>query len=391
MTARRRLLSVGHSYVVALNRRLADEMAQVGAGRWEVTAVAPRFMHGDLRPIPLEPLPGEAARLEPVGVYGSRRPHLMAYGRRLRGLFRGGWDLVHCWEEPYVLSGFQVAWWTPPAVPFVFWTAQNLSKRYPPPFSWFERYCLCRAIGWLACGQTTVDALAPRGYAAKPHRVMPLGVDLDVFRPDPAAGAAVRAALGWAAGPPVVGYLGRFVPEKGVSLLTQALDQVDRLWRALFVGGGPLEADLWAWAARHGDRVRVCTGVPHDQVPALLNAMDVLAAPSRTTPHWREQFGRMLVEAFACGVPVVGSDSGEIPHVIEDAGAIVPEADEAEWAAALAALLESPARRAELADRGLERARQFSWPVVARRHLEFFDELLDCKPDPSDRQGLGAS
>ena len=72
MTAPRRLLSVGHSYVVALNRRLADEMARVGAGRWEVAAVASRFMHGDLRPILLEPLPGEAARLEPVGVYGSR-------------------------------------------------------------------------------------------------------------------------------------------------------------------------------------------------------------------------------------------------------------------------------------------------------------------------------
>ena len=75
-------------------------------------------------------------------------------------------------------------------------------------------------------------------------------------------------------------------------------------------------------------------------------------------------------------MPVVGSDSGEIPFVVADAGLVVGEADEPGWAASLVGLLESPARRAELAARGRDRAlAEFSWPVVARRHLEFFDEL----------------
>ena len=385
MTIRRRLLTVGHSYVVGLNRRLADEMARAGSGRWEVTAVAPEFMHGELRPIPLEILPGEMARLESVPVYGSRRPHVMAYSQRLRGLLRGGWDLVHCWEEPYVLPGFQIALWTPQDVPFVFWTAQNLSKRYPFPFSWFERYCLRRATGWLACGQTTVDALASRGYAVKPHKIIPLGVDLGVFRPNQATGMALRTVLGWSVGPPVIGFLGRFIPEKGVKLLTRVLERMNTPWRALFVGGGPLEADLRAWAAQQGDRVRVCTNIHHDQVPAYLTAMDILVAPSLTTTQWREQLGRMLIEAFASGIPVVGSNSGEIPHVIEDAGVIVPEADETAWVATLTALLESPDRRADLAGRGLDRAQQFGWPVVALSHLEFFDKLLDREIFPSVR------
>jgi glycosyltransferase involved in cell wall biosynthesis len=378
MSAPRRLLTVGHSYVVALNRRLADEMARAGAGRWEVVAAAPAFMHGDLRPIPLEPLPGEACRLEPVRVYGSRFVHTMGYGRRLRSLVRQDWDLVHLWEEPYVFAGFQAAWWTPARTPLVFWTAQNLAKRYPPPFHWFERYVVDRCAGWLACGRAVVETLGPRGYAAKPHRIMPLGVDMEAFRPDPAAGASVRRELGWEEnGPPVVGYLGRFVPEKGLPMLTRTLDRLRTPWRALFVGGGPLEGDLRAWAARHPDRVRVVTNVPHGGVPAHLNAMDVLAAPSQTIPQWREQLGRMLIEAFSCGVAVAGSDSGEIPHVIADAGLVVPEADEDSWAGALGELLESPDRRAELAARGLERARaDFTWPVIARRHLAFFDEVL---------------
>ena len=138
-----------------------------------------------------------------------------------------------------------------------------------------------------------------------------------------------------------------------------------------------MEPVLRAWAKRHGDRVRIVTGVAHDAVPAYLNAMDVLAAPSQTTAKWREQFGRMLIEAFACGVPVLASDSGEIPGVVGDAGAIAGEQDEQGWRRKLGDLLDSPARRAELAARGIDRAHSlYAWPIVARRYLEFFDQLM---------------
>jgi glycosyltransferase involved in cell wall biosynthesis len=315
----------------------------------------------------------------------------MAYGRRTRDLIRGGdWDLIHCWEEPYVFAGYQIARWTPASTPFVFWTAQNLSKRYPPPFCWFEQYCVRRAAGWLACGQTTVNTQLRRGYGTKPHRVMPLGVDMDVFRPDRSAGEAVRRQLGWAAmGPPVVGFLGRFVAEKGVKFLTRVLDEVKVPWRALFVGGGPLEIEVRHWAEQYGDRVRVATRVPHALVPAYLNAMDVLAAPSQTIPRWAEQLGRMLIEAFAAGVAVVGSDSGEIPYVIAEAGRVAAESSVADWAAVIGQLLDSPAARAELAALGRGRAEaEFAWPTIAHRHLDFFDELTGC-PQPAPAVACG--
>jgi glycosyltransferase involved in cell wall biosynthesis len=160
-------------------------------------------------------------------------------------------------------------------------------------------------------------------------------------------------------------------------VLMSALDGVRSPWRLLLVGAGEMEAELSAWAGRYGDRVRLCTNVRHDQVPRYLNAMDVLCAPSQTTPSWREQFGRMLIEAFACGVPVIGSDSGEIPFVIGEAGVVVGEKDVAGWTSAIESLLNDPARRADLAARGLERAQQFAWPVIARQYLSFFDELLE--------------
>jgi len=358
-------------------------MAVVGKGEWDVTAVAPRFMAGDLRPIPCEANPAEACRTVRVPAYLTGRIHLMNYGPQLRTVLADSWDIVHAWEEPYILAGAQIAGWTPPSAALVFATFQNIAKRYPPPFGWMERYAMRRAAGWVAFGRMVEAVHWDRaGYAGKPHRVIPVGVDAEAFRPDATARAAIRARLGWCSdGPPVVGYLGRFVPEKGVRLLTATLGQLRPAWRALLVGGGPLERELREWAANHGDRVRVITGVPHNAVPSYLNAMDVLAAPSQTTPTWKEQLGRMLIEAMACGVSVVGSDSGEIPFVIGDAGLVLPEADGRAWVEGLAALIDSPTRRAEFGKAGLARAHEaFAWPVIARRHLDFFDELLDSPP-----------
>jgi glycosyltransferase involved in cell wall biosynthesis len=375
----RRLLTIAHSYAIALNRRLARELASCGQGDWELTVAAPSFFRGDLRPVRLERVPGENGRLVAVPAFLTGYVHVFFYGSKLRAMLRQPWDLVHCWEEPYVVSGLQVARWAHPEAPLVFATFQNLKKNYPPPFNWMERYCLRRAAGWVAFGETVAASLRERpGYRDRPVRVIPPGVDLDAFVPDAVAGRALRKSLGWDdGGPPVVGFLGRFVPEKGLGLLTGVLDRLDVPWRALFVGAGPLERPLRAWAARHPGRARVLTGVAHDQVPRHLAAMDVLCAPSQTTPQWREQFGRMLIEAFACGLAVVGSDSGEIPHVVGDAGLVVGEKDAAGWAGALAGLLADPGRRAELGRRGRERARQrFAWSVVARQHLDFFENLL---------------
>jgi glycosyltransferase involved in cell wall biosynthesis len=384
----RRLISIAHSYAVALNRRLVHEMARIGSGDWEVTAVAPSFFHGDLRPIPLERLPQELCRLEAMPAYLTNRIHWMLYGRRLGRILRQPWDVVHCWEEPYLLCGGQVAWWTPRRAALVYATFQNIPKQYPPPFQWIERYALARAAGWIAFGRTIDQALMQKAcYQTRARRTIPLGVDLERFYPDPSARRTIRNELGWAAsGSPVVGYLGRFVPEKGLDKLTQALDSIPAPWRALFIGGGPMEKALREWGRRHGSRVRIVTEVKHDQVPAYLNAMDVLCAPSQTTTNWREQLGRMLIEAFACGVPVVAGDSGEIPHVVEDAGVILGEKDVRQWAMALTDLLENPSRRTELAARGLKRARAtFAWPIIARRHLAFFGELLDgCRNGGKD-------
>jgi glycosyltransferase involved in cell wall biosynthesis len=364
---------------------LVHALRRVGGDAWHVEAAAPRYFHAsnDLRPYRLALTAQEQGIVHEVPACATRWVHLFQYGWRTLGrLLARGWDVIHAWEEPYILAGAQIAALAPRRSRYVFRTAQSLNKHYPPPFSWAERLCLARAAGWLCSGRLVAETLRRRpGYAARPHRIIPLGVDADAFRPDPERGRRLLQQWGWQdQRMPVIGFVGRLVPEKGLRLLMRILERVAAPWRLLIVGAGPLEPELRQWAERYSERVRLCTDVSHADVPAYYNALDLLVLPSQTTPRWREQFGRVLIEAMASGVPVVGSDSGEIPYVIADAGAVAPEADEAAWARTLEELLQSPQRRADLAARGRQRCHdRFTWDTVARQHLEFFETLLDAR------------
>ena len=283
------------------------------------------------------------------------------------------------WEEPYVVAGAQVAALMPPNVPLVFSTFQNIRKTYPLPFRRMERFVLGRSSGWISYGETVTATLRDRpGYTSLRTVTIPPGVDADLFRPNAEARAATLRRLDWPEeGPPIVGYLGRFVPEKGLDFILSVLDAQTLPWRALFVGTGPFEATLRRWGAKHGSRVAIVNDARHDDVPRVLNAMDVLVAPSETTASWREQFGRMIVEAFACGVPVLSSDSGELPFTVGDGGLVRKERDHAAWTATVGELLGSAERRRDLQRAGRDRATGvFAWPVVARQTLDFFSSIL---------------
>jgi glycosyltransferase involved in cell wall biosynthesis len=382
MSVVRRLLTIGHSYCVRRNRELAEAIGAAGRGEWEVTVLAPDAFPGDLGPIETRRDADERCSLLTVPVHAARWIHVMRYGRGLRDALRQSWDVVHCWEEPYIVSGAQVARACQPTPALVYASFQNIAKRYPPPFAAFERSSLRRATGWIAFGHTVEDVLIRRAeYAARPHAVIPFGVDTTRFSADITRGALTRGSLRWGDETPVIGCVGRFIDAKGIPMLLRALAELDRRgtsWRALFVGGGPLEGALRAFAGEHGDRVRVVTGIDHDRIPGYLNAMDLLCAPSQTTGRWREQFGRMIIEALACGVPVVGSDSGEISHVIGDGGVVFGERDETGLVRALETLLTDAGARTRLGTCGRRRAEsEFAWPVIGGQHLAFFNRLLE--------------
>jgi glycosyltransferase involved in cell wall biosynthesis len=375
-----KLLAIGHSYVLGVNRAILRALADEHA--FNVTVGAPQHYAGDLRPLRCEPEPDSSAlRVVPLRMRASGFPHVSWYspGALRRLLEEDDYAVVSIWEEPFVLSGFQVAMAARrhSLARLCFYSCQNLSKVYPPPFSWFERQTVSWADGWCAAGELVKETLSQRGYDPTRGEVLPLAVDTSLFRPR-ALEERHKHLHELGLEPPVIGFVGRLVKAKGIKVLTEALGRIpaDQPWSALFLGSGPEAETIRSWAQERNVSGRVCVQlVRHDEVPRYMGAMDVLAVPSRTTPRWKEQFGRVIVEAFACGVPVVASDSGEIPHVVGDAGIVVPEDDTARWAAELAALLADPERRAQLIERGRERAQLLSAPALAVRYATFYRSL----------------
>ena len=376
-----RLLTIGHSYVLSINRATIREVAR--DPRFEVTVAAPGFFCGDLRPVKCEPEPADSpVKLVSIPARFTRRIHVFHYsGRALRELIlRNSFDGIHAWEEPYILAGYQIARLARKSGSrFCFRTAQSLNKFYPPPFSFFERQCLATAHRWIAGGKSVFENLSARGYPAERGRVITLAVDTSMFHPaDERARQEIRESLGLA--PPVIGFVGRLVAAKGLRILMKALEQVDPAvcWSLLLLGSGDMQHEVEEWAVRRGwrDRVRIHLA-RHDDVPKYLASMDIMVAPSQTMPNWKEQFGRMLIEAFACGVPVIASDSGEIPHVVENAGFIVPEKDVAGWTETIERLLRDGTLRRLTGLAGLNRVDRFSVEEVAKQFRAFYRELVE--------------
>jgi len=111
----------------------------------------------------------------------------------------------------------------------------------------------------------------------------------------------------------------------------------------------------------------------------------VLALPSRTRPNIKEQFGRVLVEAMSCETCVVGSDSGEIPNVIGDAGLIFREGDERELAHRLHQLMDAPAVRESLRHRGRQRVLDhFTYAKIATDTVDFYRRICSGRDEATD-------
>lgn len=291
-----------------------------------------------------------------------RYPTLGAIVRQVRP------DIFHVDEEPFNLATAEAFWWAERVgarALFVTWA--TVYRKYPPPFSLFERYTHRHAAAAIAGNTDALAVLQRRGFAG-PTAIVPLAIDPGLYPPHE----------GGRTGPFTIGFLGRLVREKGAHVLLAAAAALRGNWRVVIVGSGVEESTLREQAARSGiaDRVEFVPQVPSSDVPSWLQRLDVLAVPSLTIPTWKEQFGRVIIEAMASRVAVVGSDSGEIPRVIADAGLITPEGDVAALAAALQDLLDDEPRRIALAEAGRARAlAYYTWDHVARQYRDLYESV----------------
>jgi glycosyltransferase involved in cell wall biosynthesis len=354
-------------------RKLEELAALPGVDQLSVI-VPPFWREKNVEIVKLEKvhMSGYELIVEPMLLNGSY--HLHFYSGLAKWLKRLKPDIFHVDEESFNLATWQgVRLGQRYNVPSVFYNYANIYRDYPFPFSYFESYNFRHASAAFTCNQEAFDILRRRGFQ-KPIDIVPqVGVDPEFFkRTDPPTGFGRPDLF-------TIGYAGRLIEEKGLESLIAAAAQLQGDFRVVLVGSGPLKERLQAQAAQLGiaTKIEYVGSVASTLIPNYFSGFDVLVLPSLTRSNWKEQYGRVLQEAMACGTPVVGSSSGEIPNVIAEAGLIFPEGDASALAGCLQKLLDNRSLRQTLSVRGLERVQaNFTQAQVAARHFALYQKAL---------------
>lgn len=357
----RRVMIVSHACALPQNQKL---FAIAAAERdWEITLVLPSFWtneYGDV--MPAELFPGFDARLLHYPVFRNGSVPLHGYRvRAARVLKEYRPEILYCHNEPYAVSTIQ---WARAArhasvISFGYFSCQNLVKRYPLPFRIGERFVYRRSKFAFPITEAVDQVHRTKGYA-NASTILPLGFDADqYFRGQHLeVGGSDEGSLTRSTNETVsFAFIGRVVEEKGLVTLAAALGKIRDLdWSLTMVGSGPYQETVRAAFARHevADRVHWRGFIPHAEVAKFYGEIDCLLLPSESRPNWTEQFGRVLVEAMACGVPVIGSDSGEIPNIIRQTGGglVFQEANASDLAGKMVQMIADIDDRRSMAESG---------------------------------------
>ncbi len=313
--------------------------------------------------------------------YGSR----FYYRRGVRPHFRDFQpDIIHLEEEAWSLNALQTVRLKRKYCPdsrFIFRTSLSIptKQRFGVLPVWIERSVFRETDMAFPLSANAGKILTERGYTGN-LTPFPNGVDMRHFYNMDVS--ELRDSLGLN-DCFVVGYVGRLLQMKGIDTLLEAVAHLasrdtTRTYKLLIVGQGEDKPDFQRSAETLGipEHIVWIDAVPPEEVAAYINCMDTLVLPSLTTAGWVEFFGRVLIEGMACEVPVIGSDSGEIPHVINDAGLVFPEADSEALTERIHQIAHDAHLRNDLVARGLERIKNFTWETIAERTYQVYQELL---------------
>ena len=373
-----RVLVLSHSYIMKPYRRKFNLIA--AKSDVEMSVITPDRWFESIQEIKFEPETDSHCNEIPCPIrfsgYGSR----FYYRRGLAQHFkRFQPDIIHLEEEPWSLNALQVVRLKrkySPNSKFIFRTSLSIpsKQRFGPLPVWIEKQVFRETDIAFPLSENASKILRQKGYHGK-QIPFPNGVDISLFqkRDMNQRKKSLELAENF-----VIGYIGRLIQMKGVDTLIEAAATLNFPYKLLIVGQGEDKQKFLELAEtlQIADNIVWIDVVPPEEVPDYLNCMDTLVLPSRTTPEWVEFFGRVLIEGMACEVPVIGSDSGEIPQVIGDAGLVFREGDATSLTEKISQIASDPTLRQTLQKRGLERVQNFTWETIAQRTYEVYQQLL---------------
>ncbi len=371
-----KILYVGHTYTVRANQAKIVALAQFPGV--EITLVTPHAWRGPLYANRTDVFdtslaPNVSHQILRAAFIGKESAYLFSpaiFGiiRRLQP------DIVHVEQGAYALSYSQILWGLKQFSPqsrALFFTWWNLPYTLHGVKKMSESFNLAHSACAIAGNYGARDVLASHGFS-RPIYILPqLGIDFSAVSPVYENARNDKQFT--------IGYAGRIAEEKGVLDLVRAVAQMEHKSSIslYFVGAGNAIARVKQLASEHSITLVLLPAVRNEELPNHLAKMDVLVLPSRTTATWVEQFGHILLEAMAAGVPVIGSNSGEIPNVIGEAGFIFAEGDVTELAAKLNQLYHNVSERISLSTMGRKRvADHFTHEIIARQQMDIYEWML---------------
>jgi glycosyltransferase involved in cell wall biosynthesis len=336
---------ISKALIAGAYHKKLEELSGLGV---DLHLVIPRRW-GDRKP---EITQGRGYSIEclPAVLHGKNHFHFYRHLRRTVQKIRPA--IIHIDEESYSLVTYEAMRLAiANGIPALFFNWQNIYKNYPWPFSYFENYNFTHASAGIAGSREIRDVLMKKKCRVPLFVIPQFGVDTDVYcrRPQHDLRKSIVRDDAF-----TIGYAGRLVEEKGIGILIEILKKLPDNVHVVLIGDGPLKEKLGMQASLFGvtDRLHMIDQVSSREMPGYLNIMDCLVLPSLTFPNWKEQFGRILIEAMACEVPVIGSTSGEIPNVVGEAGLLFPEGNSAALTELLQIVILDGERRTLMAKRG---------------------------------------
>jgi glycosyltransferase involved in cell wall biosynthesis len=278
-------------------------------------------------------------------------------------------EVLDIHEEPFSLAARQWLRAATAELPVLMYSAQNVDKRFPPPFSRLEAAALGRATACYPCSRQAASVLRGKGFSGR-IEVLPLGYDDTVFRLGHQSLDADEIVLV---------LVGRLVPEKGVADAVRTLAHVHamRPARLMLIGSGSETEPAAALASSLGvgDRVELAPWRSGEELAADYQKAHVVLVPSRPTETWVEQFGRVIVEAQASGAVVAGYSSGAIPEVAGEAGIVVATGDVERLSEAVARVVADPDEFASRREAGRVQSTTRTWHAVASRQAALYEAV----------------
>ena len=313
---------------------------------------------------------------------------LVGHGVQLYdGIFRNAFDprgiravlkASREFHPDWIIGSFSKEYWPLALISHALRVKLALFKHMDFPLRPATRYFIPRlADRFIVISGYMRDCFIAYGIPSSHIQVLYNPLDLNYFHPDPLLRHTTREAMGLKEDDILLGFVGALHRDKGIFVLADAVNQAMASrpnLKALWVGEGPHSAEFMAHLHNSGFATRHIMQKWTADVRPYYAAMDMFAISSLRS----ETFGRVSIEAQACGLPVLGSNHGGIPETLEDGitGRLLPPGDTPAWRDAILAMADNVQMRERMKEQ--ERAwvtRQFSAPVIARQ----FELLLEGK------------